>query len=299
MNSSACGAESRELASTFQSHSEIEVEKRSAKATLSPSTNIDIRPQEQNTVENMGSQIQKVNDPKKAFTMVLSELNNLAHRSLSDKEPGKGFFGKVVDDVSCHSVSNYSASAPNVEPKMLPTSPSTRHASRSNASVDGSKIPDKVDNSDKGVLQSSTSILKNSTELKEKPAMTGTPFGLSFMSTQGNTNALSAYPQLPSGSTSASGKGFQHESRNERNVSPSPFSLTHNNFSSVKAFQSEPKTAPTSPPMSMQSSFPSKKVFQSESTKDLNAHPVPTLQTQFVQNASKQFGNVRCLVKIT
>lgn len=325
--SSADGAESKKLmSSTFQSHSEIEVEKRNVKTTLSPSTNLDIRLQEQNTVEDKGSQILKVDDPKKAFTMGLSEQGNTEHRSISETELGKGFLGKVVDGVSSQSVSNYPPFGSNVEPlpKMLPsTSPNTWHSSGSNASVDGSKIPGKVDNSDKSALQSATSLLKSSTGLKEKPSMTFTSFGQSFMSAPGNNNSLPAYPnlQVPSGSTSALGKGFRPESKTEGNAAPSPLSQMQSSFASVKAFQSEPKNAPTSPPLSMQSNFasgkvlqsdsrkelneppsppllmqsifPSKKVFQSESKKDLNAHPPPMLQMPFVQNVSKQFGNVR------
>lgn len=335
--SSVGGEESRKIASsTFQSHelSGTEVEKTSAKATaannISSSTYLDIRTLEQSTVENMGSQKLKVDDPKKALQIVLNEDSNAEHQSISEVVPRKDLFsGKVVDDVSRQSVSNPPFES-NVEPLHKPstTTPSTWNVPGSNASVDASKIPDKVDNSDKSALRSATSILKNSSDLKEKPSVTFTSFEQTLLTAQGTKNLLPAFPssQVPSGSTFASGKGFQSESKKELNAPPSPPLLMQSSFASGKAFQSEPKkelnaplsqplpvqssfasgkviqseskepNAPSSAPLQMQSSFASRKVLQSESKKELHASssPSPTSLTHIVQNASKHFGNVRC-----
>ncbi|KAH6765370.1 hypothetical protein C2S52_000196 [Perilla frutescens var. hirtella] len=235
--SSAGGEESRKLTTSLTAQScelsGIEVEKTSAKVTtannLSPPTNLVIRPKEQTTVEKMGSQTVKVDDPKKSLTAVLNAHSNAEHPSMSELVTSKAFFsGKVVGDVSCQSVSNYPPLGSNVEPlhKVLP---STTTPSESIARVDASKIPDKVDNSDKNTLRSAGSILKPSTDLKEKSSVSFTSFGQTALSAQGNRNSLLEYPnsQMPSGSSFASGKAFQSESKKELNAPPSPPLLTH------------------------------------------------------------------------
>lgn len=239
--SSAGGDESRKLtSSTSQSRelSRIEVEKTSATVTaanmLSPSTNLVIRPQEQTTVVKMGSQTLKVDDPEKSLPMVLNAHSNAESLSTSEVVTSKAFFsGKVVGDASHQSVSNYPPLGSNVEPlhKVLPstTTPSAWNLSQSIARVDASKIPDKVDNSDKSTIRSAGSILKNSTDLKEKTSVTFTSFGQTSLNAQGNRNSISAYPgsQVPSGNSFASGKAFQSESKKELSAPPSPPSLTH------------------------------------------------------------------------
>ncbi|XP_057781176.1 nuclear pore complex protein NUP214 [Salvia miltiorrhiza] len=341
ISSAGCEESRNIISSTFRSHelrgTEVET---SAKGTavnnLSPSTNLEIRTREQSTVENMESQRLKVDDPKKVLSTEVNVHSNAEHQSISEVVPSKGFFsGKVVGDVSHQSISNLPSFGSNVEleplHKMQPstTTPSTWHLSVSNASGDASEVPDKDDNSNKGALQSTTSILKNSTDLKEKPSVTFTSFGQTLLSAQGTRNLLPAYPssQLPSGSIFASGKGFQSESKKELNAPPSPPLLLQSSFASGKAFQSEPKkelnaplsppllmpssfasgkvfqseskepNAPPSPPLLMQSSFASGKVLQSESRKELNASPSPTSLTHFMQNASKHFGNVEEMTK--
>lgn len=238
--SSVGGEENKRLISSTTESCElsgIEVEKTSATVTaandLPSSTNLDIRPQEQTTVEKMGSQTPKVDDPK-ALSIVLKEHSNAEHPSISEVVPSEGFFsGKVVGDVSRQSVNTYPSMGSNVEPlhKMLPstTTPSPLRLSGPNARDDASKTSHKVADSDKNALRSIGNIQKHSTDFKEKPSATFTPFGQTALSAQGNRTSLSAYSssQGSSGSSFASGKAFQSESRKELNAPPSQSSLTH------------------------------------------------------------------------
>ncbi|XP_042040012.1 nuclear pore complex protein NUP214-like isoform X1 [Salvia splendens] len=314
--SSADGEESREItSSTFQSHelSGTEVKKSIAANSLSPSTELDIRTQEQRTVENVGSQTLKVDDPKKVLPVALNEHSDTEHQSTSEVVPNKGFFsGNIVNDVSSQSASNYTSFGSNVEPlhKLQPSTatPSTWQLPGSNANVDASEIPDKVDNSDKSTLQSA----KNSTDLKEKSSVTFTSFGQALLSAQGTRNILPAYPssQLSTGSLFPSGKGFQSEYKKEASAPVSSPLLMPSGFGSGNAFQSEPKkelnatlsqslqsqssfasgkviqpeskepTSPSSLPLLMQGSFASGKVFQSEPNKELTATLSPSLLSQ-------------------
>ncbi|XP_047966903.1 nuclear pore complex protein NUP214 isoform X2 [Salvia hispanica] len=318
--SSADGEESREITSTtFQSHelSGTEVKKSIAANSLSPSTELDIRTQEQRTVENVGSQKLKVDDPKKVLPIALYEHSDTENQSTSEVVPNKGFFsGSIVNDVSSQSASNCTSFGSNVEPlnKIQPSTdtPSTWQLPRSDANVDASEIPDKVDNSDKSTLQSATSILKNSTDLEEKSSVTFTSFGQTLLSAQGTRNILPAYPssQLSPGSLFSSGKGFQSEYKKEASAPVSSPLLMPSGFGSGNASQSEPKkelnatlspslqlqssfasgkviqpeskepTAPSSLPLLMQGNFASGKVFQSEPNKELNATLSPSLLSQ-------------------
>ncbi|KAL1565696.1 nuclear pore complex protein NUP214-like isoform X2 [Salvia divinorum] len=149
--SSADGEETRKItSSTFQSHdlSGTEVEKSIAANNLSPSTELDIRTEEQRTVENVGSQTLKVDDPKKVLPIALNEHSDIEHQPTSEVVPSKGFFSEnIVDDVSSQSASNYTSFGSNVEPlhKIQPSTatPSTWHLPGSNANADTSEIPDK------------------------------------------------------------------------------------------------------------------------------------------------------------
>lgn len=254
--SSAGGEESREPNfSTSQSDelSRIEVERTSAKATmtndLSTSFNVENRPQEQTATENMGqrpvgnSQTLKVDDPEKAFSIVLNQSNNAENQSISEVKHSKALFsGKVVGDVSRQSISNYPLSGSNVEPlrEVLPptNTPSVWSSTRSHARVDASKTSDGrflslssdgVDNSDKHALRSAGDVLQYPTDLKEKPSVTFTSFGQTALTAQGNRNSLPAYPgsQVPLGNSFASGKSFKPEFKKELNAASSPTSLTH------------------------------------------------------------------------
>lgn len=235
------GEENKRLISSTTESCElsgIEVEKTSDKGTaandLPSSTNLDIRPQEQTTVEKMGSQTLKVDDPKKALSIVLKEHSKAEHPSISEVVPSKGLFSeKVVGDVSRQSVNTYPSMGSNMEPlhKMLPstTTSSPLRLSGPNARDDASKTSHKVADSDKNALRSTGNIQKHSADFKEKPSATFTPFGQTALSAQGNRTSLSAYPssQGSSGSSFASGKAFQSESRKELNAPPSQSSLTH------------------------------------------------------------------------